>query len=1632
MRFTVSIILSIVCVLCVVKQLQCARILAIIPTPSYSHQIPFRVLWLELNKRGHEIVFVSPIPIPNLNLTNFTQIDIGTTYRSRKKTNFIKLRFQQQSWNTYLEDYLIDVFDILTEDVFNNAEMRKLYAPSSGVKFDVVFVELLYASALNAFAHRFDAPLIGVTSLGVTAFNEYVLGGLVMPSHDDTWEMETRVGSNLSFWKRLENYLSLWRHIYLYYYDFVPRQQKLAEKYLGTDIPTVLDIQKNTSVFFVNQANVIASARPRLANMITFSSMHVDKNPKSLPKDLKHFVDSASEGFIYFSLGSNAMSSDMPRETLQVFLDVFAKLPYKVVWKFEKELPEKPDNVFIGPWFPQQSILARPNIKMFIYQGGLQSTEEAVHFTVPLLGLPVLADQDYQVRRMEALGVGKVLEITTIQRDELESAVREIITNKKYKENMIKLRNMMNDNPYDLIKHLVWWTEYVIRYKGTPHLCSNLAHQPWYQYCDMDVVIFLTIVIFTLLSSVLCIIAKISKYLYKQSRTFSRNKKQKFNRDEIMFSSRAIVSSNSSATQCIMKLNVASVLSIVCVLCVVKQLECARILAIVPTPSYSHQIPYRPLWIELNKRGHEVVLVTANPIPDLNLTNFRQINVGESYKAIRQINFMELRFEQKSWIDFTYSHLWDMADTFLEQVFNNTDVKKLCAPNSGTKFDVVLAEVLYMPAIGVFAHRFKAPLIALTSLGIVAINEHMLGGVVLPSHEYTWEMEANAGPNLPFWKRLHNYVSLWHSIYDAYRILVPNQQKLAEKYFGTELPSIIDILKEETSLVFVNQADAIVPARPKLANMITFTSFHVSEKPKPLPQDLKRFVDSASEGFIYFSLGSNAMSSDMPRETLQVFLDVFAKLPYKVVWKFEKELPEKPDNVFIGPWFPQQSILARPNIKMFIYQGGLQSTEEAVHFTVPLLGLPVLADQDYQVRRMEALGVGKVLEITTIQRDELESAIREIITNKKYKENMIRLKETVYDNPYNLVEHLAWWTEYVIRHNGAPHLRSSLAKQPWYRYCDMDIVVFLTIVACIVISIAFTVIIKFIGCLLSWVRPGLPQNQKQKVSKPDSKFSIPVTGLHGGSFAVCIMKFSVATILLVVSFLFAAKQIDCARILAIVPTPSYSHQIPFRPLWIDLNKHGHEIVLITANPIPNLNLTKFTQIDVGSTYPVLKDINFVRLRFEQVSCLKFIEDNIIPISDNIVKHVLNHTDVIKLYAPNSNEHFDLVMVEMLVMPALYAFAHRFNAPLIGVTTLGITAFNEHVFGGVILPSHEASWEMDANTGPNLPFWKRLKNFWNLWHILYLTYHDLVPRQQKIAETYFGPLPPLLDIQKNTSVVFVNQADAMVAARPKLPNLVTFTSFHVADNLKPLPQDLKRFVDNAREGFIYFSLGSNARSSDLPEETLQVFLDVFAKLPYKVVWKFEKNLPGKSKNVFIGSWFSQQTILAHPNIKLFIYQGGLQSSEEAVHFTVPLLGFPVLGDQIYQTDRMETLGVGKRLDLTTVTRDQLTGAIQEIINNKEYKKRMIELKELVNDRPYDLMEHLVWWTEYVIRHKGAPHLRSSLAHQPWYRRYDTDIVIFLTIIGCIIISNLISLITKAIVFIYTRSQSCSANQKQKIN
>lgn len=165
-----------------------------------------------------------------------------------------------------------------------------------------------------------------------------------------------------------------------------------------------------------------------------------------------------------------------------------------------------------------------------------------------------------------------------------------------------------------------------------------------------------------------------------------------------------------------MKRNVTKLFFILCILCIVNQSQCYKILAIVYTPSYSHQIPYQPLWLELHARGHEIVLITTNPIQNINSPNFTQIDISSNYNALRAIDFVKLRFEKVDWIETLEEYLFSLCSSFEIQVFNSTEVKKLYAPDSNAKFDVVLTEFLYIPAIYAFAYRFNASLIGIYSI----------------------------------------------------------------------------------------------------------------------------------------------------------------------------------------------------------------------------------------------------------------------------------------------------------------------------------------------------------------------------------------------------------------------------------------------------------------------------------------------------------------------------------------------------------------------------------------------------------------------------------------------------------------------------------------------------------------------------------------------------------------------------------------------------------------------------------------------------------------------------------------------------------------------------------------------------
>lgn len=74
-------------------------------------------------------------------------------------------------------------------------------------------------------------------------------------------------------------------------------------------------------------------------------------------------------------------------------------------------------------------------------------------------------------------------------------------------------------------------------------------------------------------------------------------------------------------------------------------------------------------------------------------------------------------------------------------------------------------------------------------------------------------------------------------------------------------------------------------------------------------QDILKFIEDSPNGVMFFTFGSLIRTSTLPNHVLQIFKEVFAKLPIRVLWKYELDMPDKPDNVFVSNWMPQRDIL---------------------------------------------------------------------------------------------------------------------------------------------------------------------------------------------------------------------------------------------------------------------------------------------------------------------------------------------------------------------------------------------------------------------------------------------------------------------------------------------------------------------------------------------------------------------------------------------------------------------------------------------------------------------------------------------------------------------------------------------------
>ncbi|XP_070251731.1 UDP-glucuronosyltransferase 2B31-like isoform X2 [Myotis yumanensis] len=262
-------------------------------------------------------------------------------------------------------------------------------------------------------------------------------------------------------------------------------------------------------------------------------------------------------------------------------------------------------------------------------------------------------------------------------------------------------------------------------------------------------------------------------------------------------------------------------------------------------------------------------------------------------------------------------------------------------------------------------------------------------------------------------------------------------------------------------------------------------------------------------------------------------------------------------------------------------------------------------------------------------------------------------------------------------------------------------------------------------------------------------------------------------------------------------------------------------------------------------------------------------------------------------------------------------------------------------------------------------------------------------------------------------------------RPLLPHFQFVGGLHCKP-AKPLPKEMEEFVQSSGEnGIVVFSLGSMV--TNMTEERANVIASALAQVPQKVIWRYDGKKPDTlGPNTRLYKWIPQNDLLGHPKTKAFITHGGANGIYEAIYHGIPMVGLPMFADQPDNIVRMKTKGAAIRLDLNTISSTDLLNALKTVINDPSYKENAMRLSRIHHDQPMKPLDRAVFWIEFVMRHKGAKHLRPASYDLTWVQYHSLDVIGFL--LACVASATFV--ITKCCLLCYQKFAKSGKKKKRE--
>jgi len=161
---------------------------------------------------------------------------------------------------------------------------------------------------------------------------------------------------------------------------------------------------------------------------------------------------------------------------------------------------------------------------------------------------------------------------------------------------------------------------------------------------------------------------------------------------------------------------------------------------------------------------------------------------------------------------------------------------------------------------------------------------------------------------------------------------------------------------------------------------------------------------------VYLTLGTVASTMDDLRSAYRLVLDAVATLPVRAVLTTGEaldpaELAPVPDRVFATRFVPQAELL--PHVAAVVCHGGSGTVLGTLAAGVPMVVLPLFADQPQNAERVEAIGAGVSVDYSSATPQALATALERVLGDPSFKERARAVAADMASLPH-VVEAPAW------------------------------------------------------------------------------------------------------------------------------------------------------------------------------------------------------------------------------------------------------------------------------------------------------------------------------------------------------------------------------------------------------------------------------------------------------------------------------------------------------------------------------------------------------------------------------------------------------------------------------------------------